>query len=111
MVMPPNWREWLESHVDRQCHAKSKRAGRRYRRIATPGYAVCATHGSKSRGRFATRWDCRPSAVPKKVVQVRAYWLRHGSDGAQPEARSTPWYAHELTQADLDSLMASRDRS
>lgn len=34
--------------VDRQCKAMSKRSRERCRRAASPGAAVCATHGAKS---------------------------------------------------------------
>jgi hypothetical protein len=111
MRMPPNWIDWLVLHPEHRCRATSKRAGRQCRRIATPGYAVCATHGSKSRGRYVTRWDCRPSAVPKKVAQVHAYWLRCGSGAVPPDARSTPWSVHELAADDIERMLASRGRS
>jgi hypothetical protein len=109
LMKPPYWREWLVTHPARRCRARSKRAGRPCHRIATPGYEVCATHGSKSRGPYVTRWDCRPSAVQKKVSQLRAYWSQHGSGAVPPGARSTAYYAYELGADDITQLLAARE--
>lgn len=107
-MKPPYWPAWLVAHADRQCGARSKRAGRQCQRIATPGYRVCATHGSKSRGRLVIRWDCRPSALQEKAERVRQQWMQRGSGSVPPESRSSTCAAYEMTAGDIEALLASK---
>ena len=110
-MKPPYWPAWLLSVPERRCRAKSKRAGRQCLRIASPGYRVCATHGSKSRGPLVTRWDCRPTASLQKAERARAQWQQRECVAPQSVAGSTPRSAHELGVEDIEQLMTSRLRS
>jgi hypothetical protein len=111
MPVPTHIPTWLILNPHRRCQAHSKQARRQCRRVATPGYKVCASHGSRSRGRYVIRWDCRPSAVPKKVAQARAYAIRQGADASQSMPWSAPRSAQVLTSAEIEALMTSTGRS